>query len=646
MPDTVFDCIRLVFPISSRLQPGILPNQQVDDQANTAASGLPGSYAPWFSVPYFPTDLFAIAAYLLETAGAFAQFDPDPDAISLDGPNPNFTLSGQLRDQAVELGKLWEEEHRENAAPATPKDIQQLWEKLLKSADKKIRFPAKAAGQVVRADEQTDWWSTALRLLIIADEASETVGSPLTGQDPFFWQYIYEEKIGKHGFQPIGEPIPDDSSGSATFKTRGSSLSLAMVADTNVVNVFPKSRISISGCSTRNFSRNLALLPKAGLVRCHWQMQAMELKDDDDMPIDILVIPFPFEIAAKSFVPLHKAKDSMPNGSTYETRRYWGNFRVNQDWLEKSDIVDTSIRLLLSAKNDVKTVNGVVFPEYSLNYETFRKLCISLKEVESDLEFVIAGTSSNCDSEPDTKDNYVMTCVWHRMNVDFRNGEGGDPAETTIQLMSSRRKHHRWMLSPKQLESYALTSSLDPRVNWWENHHIGRRELHFHPFRKRSLFTAMICEDLARSDPCHEVLRSVAPNLVIVLLMDGPQINSRWAARYASSLSDDPGCSVLTLTSQGLVKRTNQTKFFDNQEAIAYFSGPFGETAIHLPSGDGAKAVLMTLTSVRDEMQQTIDGRCAVDARTWKFTTSQPIKPADDVDLGDAGVGPALTAAP
>ena len=34
--------------------------------------------------------------------------------------------------------------------------------------------------------------------------------------------------------------------------------------------------------------------------------------------------------------------------------------------------------------------------------------------------------------------------------------------------------------------------------------------------------------------------------------MDGPQIGGRWGARYASTLADDPGCSVLTLTSIGM----------------------------------------------------------------------------------------------
>ncbi len=50
------------------------------------------------------------------------------------------------------------------------------------------------------------------------------------------------------------------------------------------------------------------------------------------------------------------------------------------------------------------------------------------------------------------------------------------------------------------------------------------------------------------------MLRGIGPNLVVALLMDGPQINGRWASRYAAGLADDPGCSVLTVTSLGMAE--------------------------------------------------------------------------------------------
>jgi hypothetical protein len=58
-------------------------------------------------------------------------------------------------------------------------------------------------------------------------------------------------------------------------------------------------------------------------------------------------------------------------------------------------------------------------------------------------------------------------------------------------------------------------------------------------------------EDLARPDPVGDLVRSVGPNLVIALLMDGPQLRARWSGRYAMSLADDPGSFVLSVTSLG-----------------------------------------------------------------------------------------------
>jgi len=53
-------------------------------------------------------------------------------------------------------------------------------------------------------------------------------------------------------------------------------------------------------------------------------------------------------------------------------------------------------------------------------------------------------------------------------------------------------------------------------------------------------------------------VRSVGPNLVIALLMDGPQLQSRWSGRYATVLADDPRSSVLTLTCAGMVDLSNE----------------------------------------------------------------------------------------
>lgn len=604
MPNTVYDHITNIFPHSTNPNPEIAYESDSDPRR-------------WEKCPIIPTDLFAVSARLLDISSAYSFFDPDPEGVSDDSEEPWFCLSKSERRKCQSLGKKWIKLHASLKSAATPDKVQQLWDALLEHGSEPIR-------KSMRNTPAPDWWKIALQLLIVSDEACERIGRPEAEDDPWFKKMIDHRNIRRG--QSTMSNAPRISDGPGVRRADGSRATLAFMANQNVVNVFPKSRLSISGCSHRNFSRHLTILPQIGSSRCHWHLPSQPLRADDDMPVDILIIPFPFHVRAKSFRPSHNARDSMKGGSRSKHRPYWGNFRLEQDWLDDTDIVELSARLMISAKRDVQTVNVVMFPEYAMDFATFEKVCSALKRIEPGLEFVISGTSDNCDPDVDGDGNFAMTAVWH----DFGQGARA--------VISSRKKHHRWMLSSTQLESYALTSTLDPRVNWWETHNIGQRELHFHPFRKSSLFSAMICEDLARSEPCHEVLRSVAPNLVFVLLMDGPQLHHRWSARYASMLSDDPGCSVLTLTCFGLVERSNQTRMFDRQEAVAFFSSPFGQTPIYLPYHEGARGVLLTLTSVAERNQQTIDGRINKDSRAWKLTSTQPVLPVSATTHPTAGM--------
>ncbi len=63
--------------------------------------------------------------------------------------------------------------------------------------------------------------------------------------------------------------------------------------------------------------------------------------------------------------------------------------------------------------------------------------------------------------------------------------------------------------------------------------------------QRQFILTAMVGENPARVDPCQELIRSIGPNLIVALLMDGPKLSTRWPARYTTVSAEDPGCSVL-----------------------------------------------------------------------------------------------------
>jgi hypothetical protein len=117
-----------------------------------------------------------------------------------------------------------------------------------------------------------------------------------------------------------------------------------------------------------------------------------------------------------------------------------------------------------------------------------------------------------------------------------------------------QKKHHRWKLEKNQIVQYGIGSNLHPLANWWEHIELGNREISFVSIQPWLTMSVLICEDLARPDPVGDVIRAVGPNLIIALLSDGPQIGSRWPGRYASGFADDPGSSVLTVTSLGMSK--------------------------------------------------------------------------------------------
>src|SRR5205807_7939942 len=95
---------------------------------------------------------------------------------------------------------------------------------------------------------------------------------------------------------------------------------------------------------------------------------------------------------------------------------------------------------------------------------------------------------------------------------------------------------------------------LNPNRLWWEGIEIRDRRLTFFAIEDWLTLCVLICEDLARQDPVAELVRTIGPNLVIALLLDGPQLRTRWPNQYAAVPADDPGSAVLCLTSLGMTQ--------------------------------------------------------------------------------------------
>jgi len=198
-------------------------------------------------------------------------------------------------------------------------------------------------------------------------------------------------------------------------------------------------------------------------------------------------------------------------------------------------------------------------------------------------------------------------------------------------LAEGQSKHHRWRIDQLQADQYGLDFDPDKTNHqWWEDIDVSMRDLPFYALRKDMSMVTLICEDLARMDPAMNAIRAVGPNLVIALLMDGPQLSRRWPGRYAGVLADEPGCAVLTLTCAGTVNLSNRhhiiSQGLQNMPApiVALWRQADGaEEHIELP--EGANGVLLTLKS-RSKHQTTLDNRSdRSSSRELTFSSQKPL---------------------
>jgi hypothetical protein len=541
--------------------------------------------------PCRAVDLFAIAGFLLVRSGAYHHVSPEVAAA----PTVDTIAVTQAdREAWIDIGRAWRGDGSLDVPPP-PDALVALWNELLADRDRAV-FRTPGPGK-----RPLRWWRAALALLCIADEAAKDMGfdfgRPKSAQATLI-EFVMRERI-----------------------RRGHKVYTIAGADKDHVCVLPKSRTPKVGCTMRSLSHNLALLPPRGLARAYWT-PADAAPDPLNPPFNLVVVPAPFRIRSKAFkgVPSSDAK--------------WGWFQVEPHWCPPSTdewndrefdlfyrFVDD---LLRAAEADVGEVHGLVFPEVALSHDVFTALCNRLQG-RRHFELLISGLfDARVGIEvPPRRGNFAAMAKFQT--------QSDEPGYST----SIREKHHRWRIEADQIETYALGGALDANFGWWEHIDILSRSLDMFVIRGASTVTTLICEDLARNDPCQELVRGIGPNLVVALLMDGPQQANRWPARYATVLAEDPGCSVLTFTSLGLMERTNGTGRYTASRKIGLWRDDSGKTfELELPAR--ANALCLSLQpSQRSE--RTLDGRINSDAQSWRLTGVAPlsIDANEDIMKGD-----------
>jgi len=342
----------------------------------------------------------------------------------------------------------------------------------------------------------------------------------------------------------------------------------------NAARVLPKAHVAAAGLTIRSFSHHLALC-ESDEVQPRWFMIPGARGDEgNERHVNLVVLPWPLEIAPSQFESISNSKSGL---------RYF-NFRSRPiEALTEvvGSICDEAQRLLGS-------VDAVVMPELALHhdeYEAVRRVVLARKLL------LIAGVGRNGDGDRRGVNEVCIDVPLSQYHaVHFRQA-----------------KHHRWKLDRDQIVTYGIGSRLDHTEPYWENIEIGDRRLLFLVLRPWFVASVLICEDLARHDPVGELLRGVGPHMVAALLMDGPQLEQRWPSRYAAVLADDPGSSVLSVSSLGMVSLAKRKPSDEPSRVVALWKDS-RQGAVELALPKGARGLAVTI-SVETSPEWTSDLR-------------------------------------
>jgi hypothetical protein len=345
--------------------------------------------------------------------------------------------------------------------------------------------------------------------------------------------------------------------------------------DPDRVHVLPKTQLTTRGLTIRSFSRYVALSYEA--IELGWSgVEVGTGSWSDGRDFYLLLLPWPLVVDASAFRPVEAAVAMDPEA--------FGFFSYAPSRPLEPALLSA---LLDAALREAPRVDAVVLPEAAIDRDE-----IVLHEdllAERGVPALLAGTR-----QPPERGRMARNYV----HLGFLGGHGW--------VHHEQDKHHRWCLDPVQLRQYHLTRQLAPTRQWWEAIELPTRSLRVIDTGGGATMAPLICEDLARLDEVADVLRRIGPSFVLALLLDGPQLSQRWASRYASVLSDDPGCAVLTLTSLGMVARCRPPGC-SSSRAVAMWSDPM-TGSIHLELQRGAVALLIRST-VGSTTAWTADGR-------------------------------------
>ncbi|MCZ8406679.1 hypothetical protein O9649_02655 [Achromobacter dolens] len=512
--------------------------------------------------PIWPPDIFAVIGTLIERSGCYTEAGPD---------RTNPKTHNDYLNKIEKVANKWTSSAEFLFFP--PTELQDLWNYIV------IQNGHTEVSQVMDHPELV---RSLLLLFAVADEVCAGMGWDGRKKNNLFTDLALASFVTDAS---ISESVP-------LLPYRPNSL-CALVPPEMVV-VMPKTLTATVGCTIRSLSHNLALLPPITQCSPSWALTSEEQNEDEYKNIQLLVVPYPFFVPSNSFTvtdePVH-LKDGTFTAAYFGLKQNWLKTNDGRE-ITSHDIFENLINpLILEAKLESKSqITGIIMPECALSKEIADSLAALIGQ--TGVSFFTTGILSTNPLNGKTR-NSAKTYILHRNKSMFS---------------LEQFKHHRWRLDRRQCEQYGLDFHRLSRADkWWEDIDVSNRQLPFLALRQHMSMTVLICEDLARNDPAMSVVRAVGPNLVIALLMDGPQLAQRWPGKYATVLGEDPGSGVLSVTCAAMLDRSNNNYDGTTQRSVGLWRSD-GSSGVEINLPQNYHGVLLNIHSCFVE-QHTLDTR-------------------------------------
>lgn len=252
--------------------------------------------------------------------------------------------------------------------------------------------------------------------------------------------------VADEACEGVGAPRDQTADQSDRFLDSGYGLltelgTLSAEIDRSRLRVLPRMHTPQNGLTERSLSLHLPLCD-ASEVTPQWLSNAFLQSDS----INLLLIPWPFEVRVSQFRETTSADIRVPKG--------FGFFTFTDDSPE--DLTERVQALHARATRKLGRIDGVVLPELSITGQQFGDLRASLPPEC----FIVAGVGGR-----EIAGQRGTNEVWQSF----------PPLADVVQ-----KKHHPWKMDESQVIQYGLGGVLSPYREWWEYIDYRRSpQLHF-----------------------------------------------------------------------------------------------------------------------------------------------------------------------